>query len=337
MEPIFLEQWLHGIIRQKVRDDAEYRQFLEKENIDQIGRADIDNYQLFKLHKILSYVYKNSTFYRDLFINKGVNISDIKSLNDLKNLPFTSPLDIAKYPYQFVCVSLGDVTRVTTFTSSGTIGPQKRIFFTDNDLEMMTDFMAAGIRCVASERDVVQILLPSARPNDQADLLAKGVRKMGGIPVIAGITPTSEEQIKIIEDSQSSVLFTSIYYMNRITQETRYSHDLKAMGVKTLFVTSEYVAESVRNQLSEIWNCDVCVHYGLTEMGLGVAVECGARTGYHFNEADLLVEVIDPETGSVLNDGDEGELVFTTLNREAMPLIRYRTGDVGKIINEPCE
>jgi phenylacetate-coenzyme A ligase PaaK-like adenylate-forming protein len=202
---------------------------------------------------------------------------------------------------------------------------------------MMTNFMGAGIKCVASDGDLVQILLPSARPNDQADLLAKGVRKMGGIPVIAGITPTPEEQLKIIEDSKSSILFTSIYYMNRITQETRYSHDLKKMGVKTLFVTSEYVAESARNQLSEIWDCDVCVHYGLTEMGLGVAVECGAHNGYHFNEADLILEIIDPETGSVVKDGEEGELVFTTLNREAMPLIRYRTGDVGKIISTPCE
>jgi phenylacetate-CoA ligase len=337
MEPIFLEQWLHGIIRQKVRDDAEYRQFLNKENMGQIGRDDVDNYQLFKLRKTLSYVYENSTFYRESLIKSGIDISEIKSLDEMATLPFTRPSDIAQHPYEFVCVSLGDVARITTFTSSGTIGPQKRIFFTDNDLETMTDFMGAGIKCVTSDGDVVQILLPSARPNDQADLLAKGVRKMGGIPIISGITPTSEEQLRIIEDSRSSVLFTSIYYINRITQETRYSHDLKTMGVKTLFVTSEYVAESIRNQLSEIWDCDVCVHYGLTEMGLGVAVECGVHNGYHFNEADLILEIVDPETGSVVKDGEEGELVFTTLNREAMPLIRYRTGDVGKIINKPCE
>ena len=337
MEPIFLEQWLHGIIRKKVKENTEHQQFINKNNLDQIERVDIDNYQLFKLRKTLSYVYENSMFYRDSLAKSGVNISNIKSLDDMAKLPFTSPSDIAQHPYEFLCVPLGDVARITTFTSSGTIGPQKRIFFTDNDLETMTDFMAAGIGCVASEGDVVQILLPSARPNDQADLLAKGVRKMGGIPVIAGITPTSEEQLKIIEDTHSTVLFTSIYYMNRITQETRYSHDLKAMGVKTLFVTSEYVAESARRQLSKIWDCEVCVHYGLTEMGLGVAVECEARNGYHFNEADLMVEIIDPETGLVLSDGEEGELVFTTLNREAMPLIRYRTGDVGKIISEPCE
>lgn len=336
MEPIFLEQWLHGIIRQKAREDTGYRQFRDKDNIDRVERADIDNYQLFKLRKTLAYIYEKSTFYRELFVKNGIDVSDIKSLDDINKIPFTNPADLAQHPYHFICVSLGDIARITTFTSSGTIGPQKRIFFTDNDLDTMTDFMAAGIGCVANKGDVVQILLPSVRPNDQADLLAKGVRKMGGIPVIAGITPTSEEQLKIIEASKSSVLFSSIYHINRITQETRYSHNLKALGVKTLFVTSEYVAESIRKQLGEIWNCEVCVHYGLTEMGLGVAVECGARNGYHFNEADLLVEIIDPETGSVLKDGEEGELVFTTLNREAMPLIRYRTGDVGKMISEPC-
>lgn len=337
MEPIFLEQWLHGIIKQKVREDTEYQQFLRKENIDQVERSDIDSYQLFKLRKTIAYVYEKSTFYRELFTNNGININDIKCLGDINKIPFTNPIDLAQHPHYFLCVSLGDIARITTFTSSGTVSPQKRVFFTDGDLDTMTDFMAAGMRSVARDGDVVQILLPSARPNDQADLLAKGVRKMGGLPVISGITLSSEEQLKIIDDSHSSVLFTSVYYMNRITQETKYSHNLKTKGVKTLFITSEYVSESMRRQLSEIWDCEVCVHYGLTEMGLGVAIECSARNGYHFNEADLIAEVIDPETGSVLKDGEEGELVFTTFNREAMPLIRYRTHDICKIINEPCE
>jgi phenylacetate-coenzyme A ligase PaaK-like adenylate-forming protein len=125
--------------------------------------------------------------------------------------------------------------------------------------------------------------------------------------------------------------------MNRITQETRYSHDLKVKGVKTLFVTSEYLPDSMRDQFKKIWNCDVHAHYGMTELGLGVAVECHAHDGFHFNEADLLVEVIDPVTGAVLGDDAEGELVFTVLGREAMPLIRYRTHDISRLIGEPCD
>lgn len=337
METIFLEQWLHNIIKQKVKEAPEYRQFVGKESIDRVTRADIDRYQLFKLRKMLSYAYEKSTFYRELFNNRGIEVDDISSLDNIANIPFTNPADIAQHPYQFACVSLGEIERATTFTSSGTTGPQKRVFCTESDLEMMTDFMGAGMRSVATKGDVVQIMLPSARPNDQADLLAKGVRKMGGLPVISGTTPSPEEQLRIIDEAHSAVLFASVSRIYRITQETRHNHDLKGKGVKALFVTSEYLSESMRRQLRDAWNCDVHTHYGLTEMGLGVAVECHAHNGFHFNEADLLVEVVDPETGAVLTNDDEGELVFTTLTREAMPLIRYRTHDISRLLSRPCE
>jgi len=337
LETIFLEQWLHNIIRQKVKEDPEYRQFVGRESIDRLTRADIDRYHLFKLRKILAYAYHKSTFYRQLFDSNGIKVDDIKSLTDLANIPLTNPIDIAQHPYRFACVSLGDIARITTFTSSGTTGPQKRVFFTEGDLEVMTDFMAAGMKTVATEGDVVQIMLPSARPNDQADLLAKGARKMGGVPVISGITLSPEQQLRIIDQAHPAVLFGLVSPMYRITQETRHNHDLKGKGVKVVFVTSEYLSDSMRKQLQDTWNCDVHVHYGLTEMGLGVAVECHAHNGFHFNEADLLLEVVDPETGAVLADDEEGELVFTTLTREAMPLIRYRTHDISRLVSTPCE
>ncbi len=93
----------------------------------------------------------------------------------------------------------------------------------------------------------------------------------------------------------------------------------------------------MRRQLQDAWNCDVHVHYGLTEMGLGVAVECHAHNGFHFNEADLLLEVVDPESGAVLADGEEGELAFTALTFEGTPLIRYRTHDISRCFDQPCE
>jgi len=337
LETIFLEQWLHNIIRQKAKEDPEYRQFIGKENIDLVTRADIDLYQLFKLRKMLSYAYDKSAFYHELFNNSGIKVDNIRSLDDIANIPFTNPADLAQHPNQFASVSLGDIARITTFTSSGTTGPQKRVFFTEGDLETMTDFMGVGMRTVATVGDVVQIMLPSNRPNDQADLLSKGVRKMGGIPVISGTTPSPEEQLRMIDEARSTILFASVPRMYRITQETRHKHNLKGKGVKALFVTSEYLSESMRGQLQNAWNCDVHAHYGLTEMGLGVAVECHAHNGYHFNEADLLVEIVDPMTGKLLGNDEEGELVFTTLTREAMPLIRYRTHDISKVFGSPCE
>ena len=336
MEPIYIESWLHEIIRKKLREDGEFRQWMGKEQLPQVTRADIDRYHLFLFRKSLDYAAKKSVFYRNLLEKTGLRVEDIRSLADISRLPCTDPRDIAQNPYYFACIPLGDITHITTFNSSGTTGPQKRVFFNDSDLERMVAYMAAGMKTVAAEGDIVQVMLPSFRPNDQADLLAQGVRRMGGRPVVTGIGLNPEEQLRSIDCEHPAVLFSTVSYLWRITQETCRQTDLRARGVKTLFVTSEYLAESMRRQMQNIWNCDVHVHYGLTEMGLGVAVECHAHEGYHFNEADLMVEVIDPDTGEVLGEDAEGELVFTTLNREAMPLIRYRTHDISRLIGSPC-
>jgi phenylacetate-CoA ligase len=336
METIFLEQWLHTTIRQRVKKDPEYRQFIGKDSLEQLTRADVDNYHLFKLRETLSYVYKNSSFYKELFNNNGIKPEDIHSLADLAKIPFTNPSDLAQNPNRFVCVSLGDITRVVTFTTSGTTGPQKRVFCTEGDIERMTDFMGVGMRTVANSNDVVQIILPSGTQNNQADLLAMGVEKMGAFPVKAGTSPSAEEQLNLVKKHKSTILFAATPRMYRITQELRGSHDLGKLGVKTIFVTSGYLSEPMRSHLRNTWNCDVHTHYGMTEMGLGVAVECHAHNGYHFNEVDLLLEIIDPQTGEVINDDREGEVVFTTLSREGTPLIRYRTHDISRLITEPC-
>jgi phenylacetate-CoA ligase len=336
MQEFPIEPWLHDIIRKKLGEDVEFRQWMGRETPEKISREDIDQYHVFKFGKSLAHGAQNGVFYRDLLKKTGIEVDDIRSLADIAMLPFTDPVDIAQNPYYFACVPLGDISHITTFSSSGTTGPQKRVFFTDNDLNRMTDFMAVGMKTVADEGDVVQIMLPSARPNDQSDLLAQGVRKMGGQPVPTGTGLFAEDHLKSIDQHHPAVLFASVSRMWRITEETYHQHDLKTKGVKYLFVTSEYLAESMRRQLREIWNCDVHAHYGMTEMGLGVAVECHTHDGFHFNEADLMLEVIDPETGKVLADGEEGELVFTTLNHEAMPLIRYRTHDLSRLIPGEC-
>jgi phenylacetate-CoA ligase len=336
MEKIFLENWLHNIIRNKLREDIEFRQWMGGGELPQITRADIDRYHVFQFRKTLAYAGQKSVFYRDLIKKAGITAGDIHTLEDISKIPFTEPADIAQNPYHFACVPLGDISHVTTFTSSGTVGPQKKTFFTDKDLAVMTDFMAAGMRTVAAEGDIVQIMLPSARSNDQADLLAQGVRKMRGIPLVTGSGMDYEEQLKQIDKFHPAVLFAETSFMWRMTREMCHRHNLKTKGVKTLFMTSEHLSESMRRQLRNIWNCDVHMHYGMTEMGLGVSVECHAHEGYHYNEADLMVEVIDPETGKVIGEDEEGEVVFTAFGREAMPLLRYRTHDISRLIGRPC-
>jgi phenylacetate-coenzyme A ligase PaaK-like adenylate-forming protein len=336
-ERISLQKSLSKILKQRINETPGYRKHVAKKSLEKITRGDLEDFQLFQLQNTLHYVYNKSLFYRELFSKKGIGPGEVQSLSDLAKLPLTEPEELAASPLRFVCVPLGDVTRVITFTSSGTTGPQKRIFFSEKDVDVMTNFMGAGMSVVAISNDVVQIMLPKGMVLGQSDLLARGVEKMGATPVITGIEPTPEEQIQAIERHGSTVLFCETLRLNRITVETKNNHDLTKLGVKALFLTSNYLSDSMRANLQSAWNCEVFTHYGLTEMGLGVAVECPAHNGYHFNEADLLAEILDPETGEVLPDGEEGELVFTTLAREAMPLIRYRTHDISRLSAKPCE
>jgi phenylacetate-CoA ligase len=168
-------------------------------------------------------------------------------------------------------------------------------------------------------------------------LLAQGIRKMGARPVASGIMPDAEKQLSTMRKENTSVLFGVVNPVYRVTQQGRLTNDLRQMGIKALFLTSEYLSESMRKQLQEMWDCRVHIHYGLTEMGLGVAVECEARSGFHYNEADLYLEIVNPETGELVEDGEEGELVFTALSFKGTPLIRYRTHDIARFSTQACE
>lgn len=336
MPTIYLETWLHQMVRNQVKSDPDHFRLTGGHGPGRITRSDVEAFQFHKLRQTLLYAYDKSTFYHELFDKSGIKPEDVRTRDDLSKLPFTEPRHLAETPYRFLCLSQTEVARAYTFTTSGTTGPQKKVFCTQGDIDRMVDFMAAGMGTVATAKDVVQILLPDGRPNSQADLLSKGVRKLGATPIVASVDLSAEGQLELIEKSHSTVVFGRTGRLFRITKELQPKHELSTKGVKVLFVTSEYLPEAMRRELQDAWNCRVHSHYGMTEMGLGVAVECQARNGYHFNEADLLLEVINPRTGEVLQPGEEGELVFTTLSREATPLIRYRTHDLSRLVTEPC-
>lgn len=330
-----LELWLHEKVRQEWQQSDGYR--TGKKTPERITRADIDSYHVFKLRETLAYACQKSSFYKELFDKHGITPETIQSIEDLAKLPFTTQDILRESPYRLLCISLGELERAMTFVSSGTTGSPKKAFFAQSDLDKMVDFMEAGMRTVTTAKDVVQILLPGGSPLGQLDLLSAGVEKIGASVVRAGTTPTPEQQLELIKQHKSTILFGQTSRIYRITQELlAKGYDLSNTGVKTLFVTSVYLPEAMRQRLKKVWNCEVSAHYGLTEMGLGVAVECQEHSGFHLNEVDLLLEIVDPETGKVIKDGTEGELVFTALGREAMPLIRYRTHDISRWIIAPC-
>ncbi len=336
MEAPRLQQWIHNRIKSRVERDPEYSLRIGKKQAKEITRTDIEDYQLWRLQKTLKYVSERSPFYRDLFQSSGVRPEQISSLADLARIPLTNPEDLSRNPYRFLCVSLGEIARVFSFATSGTTAPKKKVFYSQRDLDEISDFMAACISATEAGGGPVQILLPRRSPLGQADLLARGIESSGRMPLLTGVVWSSEKQMETIDQFKPSVLVGSVSYIYRLSQDASSHYDLAEMGVKAIIPTSEYASEAMRARLQQLWGCQVRGHYGLTEMGLAVAQECSAQDGFHLNEADLLVEVIDPETGEILKHGEEGELVFTTLNREAMPLIRYRTHDICRLLPGRC-
>lgn len=330
-KPVSLQQGLLGLMERQL---PLFPEFEEKE-----GWTDEERFQAFRLHKLrktVALAYENSLFYKRLFDHEGIKPEDIQSFGDLKKIPFTEPSDLAARPYDFLCVSQGEIERIITFTSSGTIGPQKRVFFTTKDLDHITDFLAVGMNTATGKASTVQILLPDGPVMGQSDLLKRGVEKMGGTPVMSGLFAPSEEQVKAIRDNGSKVIFGETRLIYRISKEMEDTWDLAALGLDCVFVTTSYLPEAMRTYLEKAYDCRVSTHYGLSEMGLGLAVECPETGLYHFNELDTFGEVVDPETGKRVEPGQEGELVFTTLMREGMPLIRYRSHDLAALLEGPC-
>ena len=331
---MFLEQWLHGVIRSGLENDPGPRARVQAGPAP--GRAEVVRYQGALLARAVRYAAARSSFYRDLFRKSGIRPEEIRGCADLGRLPFTRQEDVARAPYRFLCLSRAQIERVHTFVTSGTTGPRKKVFWTRGDLGRIVRFMAAGIGTVAGRQDVVHICLPDGPPYSQADLLGRGVAAVGARALVAGTGRSAPEHLEWIRRHGSTVLFGRAGPLYRLTRELETLCDPARCGVRVLFLTAEYVPAARRRELERTWKCRVRTHYGLTEMGLGVAVECEAGHGYHFNEADLLLEIIDPVTLEPAAPGEEGELVFTTLNREAMPLLRYRTGDISRWIPGPC-
>jgi len=319
---VFLEKWIHQQIKEA---------------------STLKDFQFQKLKSILDYSYNNSPFYRDLYNNSGIKPADIGSLEDLPLIPFTQPEKLKEQPNRLLCVSLSKVKRVFTLFTGGTSGTPKKLLFSEKDLDRVTSYMGAAMKSVAEEGGIsdpgfkAYILLPNGKPESQQKLLARGLEKAGAIPISGDVSSGTQAQVEEIKKSSPDILFGSTSKIYRITQEARRNYDLSKLGVKIVFVTSEYVPNSMRERLRDTWNADVFTHFGMTELGFAGGIECQAHDGYHFNEADFLLEVVDPETGAVLRNGEEGQLVITTLNREAMPLIRYRTDDLCRITDQACK
>lgn len=296
-------------------------------NIEEAREA-IDSYTLLKLKETISYAKDNTLYYSETL--KHINVNDINKLEDFRKLPFTTPKELSEKNNSFVAVSQKDVKRIVTLKTSGTTGDSKRVFFTERDLQKTVDFFAVGMSVFVNKEDRVLIFLPGDTYGSVGDLLLKALTNIGIKAYVHGpIFDNYKAAAEIREKNINSIVGIPV----QILSLCRYNKELK---VEKILLSTDYVPEALVNELKENWSSAVYNHYGMTEMGFGGGVQCQALGGYHMREADLYFEIVNPYTGEPALDNEWGEVVFTTLNREAMPLIRYRTGDISRKIGDRC-
>ncbi len=298
-----------------------------------LTKARLEAYQLGKLQETLQLARNHSVFYRKSLA--GLPGENISSLAELTRLPFTTAEDLHQNPLQFLCVSQDQIDRVVTLQTSGTTGEPKRLYFTREDQGLTIDFFQQGMSTLVNPGDKVLILLPGERPGSVGDLLVRGLQQMGAKGIPHGLVRKPGRTLEILKKEEIDAL---VGIPTQVLSLARYQEQGGRLPVKlkSVLLSTDHVPRAIIHELERSWGCRVFNHYGMTEMGLGGGVECEARAGCHLREADLYFEIIDSKTKEPLPQGETGEIVFTTLTRKGMPLIRYRTGDQGRFISEPC-
>jgi len=295
------------------------------------------DFQFTQFKKTVNWVYEKIPFYKNKLDDLGFKPNDIKSLGDLAKLPFTVKNDLRdNYPFGLCAVPIQDLVRI--HASSGTTGKPITGPYTADDLEQWTVCMArnmtaAGVR----SNDIIQNAYGYG-------LFTGGLGfHQGASKIGAAVVPTSsgqtERQITIMQDFKTTVLFSTPSYALTIAEKAaQMGVDMKSLPLRVGVFGAEPWTVEMRKEIEERMGIKAHEAYGLTELGgPGVAFDCEAQDGYlHVNEDHILIEIIDPVTGEVLPLGQKGELVFTAIQRQAMPLLRYRTRDITSIKQEKC-
>lgn len=307
------------------------------EEFETLPREVLESLQLKRLQQVVQRVYHTVGFYRMAFDKAGVNPDDIQTLSDLRRLPFTTKQDLKdNYPFGLFAVPMSSIVRL--HASSGTTGRSVVVGYTKRDIDTWSELMA---RCFVAAGLTKNDIIHNAYGYGlfTGGLGAHyGAEKLGAsvIPMSGGNT---KRQIMILQDfGPTAICCTPSYALNLAEQGEAMGVDMKSLNLRIGILGAEPWSEQMRDEIENKLNITALNIYGLSEiMGPGVSMEClEGRQGMHVFEDHFIVETIHPETGELLPYGEEGELVFTTITKEAFPLIRYRTRDISRLMREPC-
>ncbi len=304
-----------------------------------LSREEMRRIQLCRLKETVQRVYERVPAYKKKMDEAGVCPEDIQCLEDLSKLPFVTKADLRdNYPFGLFAVPKDELVRI--HASSGTTGKPTVVGYTQADLDTWTECVSR-IACAggAKPTDVAQICFGYGMFTGALGL-HYGLENIGAA-IVPSSTGNSEKQLMYMKDFETTLLVATPSYALRLAEVARQigidpKQDLK---VKIALVGSELLTDAMREEMHKWWGDDVLVtsNYGMSElMGPGVSGECEYMSGMHINEDFFIPEIIDPNTGEVLPEGEWGELVITCIKKDALPLIRYRTKDITRLTYEPC-
>ncbi len=310
--------------------------FWDRES-ETLERPALEQFQLQQLKATVGRVAERVPFYQRKFAELGLRPEHIRSLADIRRLPFTCSADLrATYPDGLLAVAHHESLRL--HTSSGTTGKPKALFFSRRDIENAAELVARSLVAGGlTAKDVFQNMMSYGLFTGGLGM-HYGAEKVGCLVIPVGPGP-SERQLMLMQDFRTTAVHIlpsyALYFANFLEQKGLDAR--RDLYLRKAFVGAEPHTEETRRRIEQALNVDVYNSYGLTELnGPGVAFECEQKAGMHLWEDHFLMEIINPDTGEPLPEGDTGELVLTSLRREAMPLLRYRTRDITSVVAEPC-
>lgn len=307
------------------------------EEFETLPRAALEALQLKRLQSVAARVYANVPFYRQSFDRAGIKPGDITSLADLQRLPFTTKQDMRdSYPYGLFAAPMEEIVRI--HASSGTTGKPTVVGYTQQDITTWTELMARSFMAAGAHKgDIIHnaygygLFTGGLGAHYGAERLGASV-----IPISGGNT---KRQIMIMQDFGSTVLTCTPSYSLYLAEEAAAEGiDIRSSSLRVGIFGAEPWSEAMRTEIEANLGLDAIDIYGLSEiMGPGVAIECiEAKQGLHIWEDHFIPEIINPETGQPVSEGEKGELVITTITKQGIPLIRYRTRDITSITTAPC-
>ena len=294
----------------------------EKEGIKILDRQAIESRQLEKLNRLLEREYARQGFYRNL-------PRRLNSLKELETLPFTTEQDLKEQGNRMLLVSQSKIERVRSWETSGTTGPAKRVFYTARDNDRTVSFFSAGLSELIHWGEKALIAMPFTGDRGLGELIQEAVEGLGAVPVPAGNMRSFGEMLELLdEEKPETFIGPPVLLLSLLRMRPKSS-------IKRGLVSGDACPPGIMKAIEERLGTRLYPHYGSREMGLGGAVTCPAFQGMHLRENDIIGEIVD-EKGKAVPEGEWGELTVTLIEAGAMPLIRYRTGDISRFLPGIC-